>query len=93
MAKITDQTLRDKMIKNTGTETTVCANQTKHLREEEQGNYNTSSSNFGKKHTVNDKPMQRMEKFGTRPKSRPTGNRSCRFCSHGTVHHYTNALR
>ena len=33
-----------------------------------------------KKHAIKEEPIQRMERFSTRPKTRPTGNRPCRFC-------------
>ena len=30
---------------------------------------------------IKEEPIQRVEKFGTRPKTRITGNRPCRFCN------------
>ena len=32
------------------------------------------------KQVIKEEPIQRMERFGVRPKIRPTGNRPCRFC-------------
>ena len=32
------------------------------------------------KHAIKEEPIQRMERFGTRPKTTPTGIRSCRCC-------------
>ena len=33
------------------------------------------------KQLINEEPITRMEKFGTRPKTEITGTRSCRFCN------------
>ena len=33
------------------------------------------------KHMIKEKPIQRMERFGTRPKNKNYGNRTCRFCN------------
>ena len=33
------------------------------------------------KHIIKDEPIQRMERFGTRPKNKNFGNRTCRFCN------------
>ena len=33
------------------------------------------------KHIIEEEPIQRMEKFGTRPKKKYFGNRTCRFCN------------
>ena len=33
------------------------------------------------KQIIKEEPKQRMKKFGTRPKTRITGNRPCRFCN------------
>ena len=32
------------------------------------------------KYAIKEEPIQRMERFGTQPKTRPTGNKPCRFC-------------
>ena len=32
------------------------------------------------KHAIKEEPIQRMARFGARPKTRPTGKRPCRFC-------------
>ena len=34
-----------------------------------------------KKQIIKEEPIQKMEKFGTRPKTKITGNRPCRFCN------------
>ena len=31
-------------------------------------------------HPIKEEPIQRTERFGARPKTKPTGNRPCRFC-------------
>ena len=33
------------------------------------------------KHMIKEEPIQRMERFGTRPKNKNFGNRTCRFCN------------
>ena len=33
------------------------------------------------KHMIKEKPIQRLERFGTRPKNKNYGNRTCRFCN------------
>ena len=33
------------------------------------------------KHIIKEEPIQRMERFGTRPKNKNFSNRPCRFCN------------
>ena len=52
-----------------------------HLREEEQEKHDPGGTNFGKKkQVIKEKPIQRLERFGLRPKTRPIGNRPCKLC-------------
>ena len=43
------------------------------------------------RHKIKEEPTQRMEKFGTRPKTKITGQDHADIAEHRIVHHYTNA--
>ena len=50
------------------------------FEKEEQEKHNTGVTNYGKKHVIKEEPKQKMERFGVRQKTRPTGNRPSRIC-------------
>ena len=43
------------------------------------------------KHIIKEEPIQRMERFGTRPRNKNFGNRTCRFCNAQKKHQCINA--
>ena len=83
MTAITDKELRDELMKEKTLE------QKKTIELIKQNTYETNNTkktipepliSAREKHVIKEEPIQRMERFGARPKTRPTGNRPCRFC-------------
>ena len=83
MTAITDKKLRDKMVKEKLLEQKKTIELLKQNTYEKKNKKNTIPEaliSAKERHTIKEEPIQRMEKFGTRPKNRITGNRPCRFC-------------
>ena len=83
LTAITDKKLRDKLMK----EKTIEMKKTIEMIKQsiyEKNKKNTIPEALittKEKQIIEEEPIQRMEKFGTRPKTRITGNRPCRFCN------------
>ena len=68
--------------KNSLNEERERSDKTKHIRKGKQKEYNTRGPGYNKrKKLINEEPIQRREKFSTRPRTKFTGTRSCRFCN------------
>ena len=83
MTAITDEKLRDKMMKEKTLELKKTIKLIKQNTYEKKNKKNTipeASISTKERHTIKEEPIQRMEKFGTRPKIKITGNKPCRFC-------------
>ena len=82
MTAITNKKLRDKTVKKT-------LEMKKLIDLIKQNTYKKNKGNTipealistKEKHIVKEEPIQRMERFGTRPKNKNFGIRPCRFCS------------
>ena len=84
MTAITDRKLRDKLMK----EKTLEMKQTiEMIKENIYGIKNKKNTipealiTTKEKQLIKEEPIQRMEKFGTKPKTRINENRPCRFCN------------
>ena len=83
MTAITDKKLRDKMMKEKTLELKKKIELLKQNTYEKKNKKNTIPEaliSTKERHTIKEEPIQRMKKFGTRPKTKITGNRSCRYC-------------
>ena len=83
MTAIIDKKLRDKLMEEESLELEKTIELIKQNTYEKKNKKNTIPETMiltRKKHAIKEEPIQRMERFGTRPKTRPTGNKSCRFC-------------
>ena len=84
MTAITDKKLRDKLLKEKTLEMKKTIKMIKQNTYEKKNKKNTIPEALittKEKQMIKEKPIQRVEKFGTRPKTRITGNRPCRFCN------------
>ena len=85
MTAITDKKLRDKPMKEkTVLEMKKTFEMIKQNTYEMKNKRNTKPEALittKEKQTIKEEQIQRMIKFGTRPKTRTTGNRPCRFCN------------
>ena len=82
MTAITDEKLRDKMMKEKTLEMKKTIKLIKQNTYETKNKKNTIPEaliSTKERHIIKE-PIQRMEKFETRPKTKITGNRSCRYC-------------
>ena len=76
--------LRDKTMKEKTLELKKIFELIKHNMYEKKNKENTISEaliSTKEKQIIKEEPIQRMEKFGARPKNRNFGNRTCRFCN------------
>ena len=84
MTAITDKKLRAKLMKEKTLEMKKTIEMNKQNTYEKKNKKITISEvliTTKKKQIIKEEPIQRMEKIGTRPKTRTTGNRPCRFCN------------
>ena len=84
MTAITDKKLRDKLMKEKTLEMKKTIEMIKQNTYEKKSKKNTIPEaliTMKEKQIIKEEPIQRMEKFGTRPKTKTTGNRPCRFCN------------
>ena len=82
MTLITDIKLRDKKMKEKTLELKKIIELIKQNTYEKKNKENTIPEaliSTKEKHMIKEEPIQRMERFGTRPKSKNYGNRACRF--------------
>ena len=84
MTAITDKKLRDKILKEKTLELKKITELIKQNTYEKKNKKNTIPEaliSSKEKQIIKEEPIQRMERFGTKPKSKQFGNRPCRFCS------------
>ena len=84
MTAITDKKLRDKLMKEKTLEVKKTIEMIEQNTYEKKNKKNTIPEALittKEKQISKEEPIQRMEKFGTRPKTRTAGNRPCRFCN------------
>ena len=84
MTAITDKKLRDKIMKEKTLEMKKIIELIKQNTYEKKNKKNTIPEaliSTKEKHIIKEEPIQRMERFGTRPKNRNFSNRPCRFCN------------
>ena len=84
MTAITDKKLRDKLMKEKTIEMKKTIEMIKQNTYEKKNKKNTIPEALittNEKQMIKEEPIQRVEKFGTRPKTRITGNPPCRFCN------------
>ena len=84
MTAITDKKLRDKLLKEKTLEMKKTIEMIKQNTYEKKNRKNTIPEALittKEKQIIKEEPIQRMENFGTRPKTRTAGNRPCRFCN------------
>ena len=83
MTAITDKKLRDKLMKEKSLELKKTIELIKQNTYEKKNEKNTIPEALiltREKHAIKEEPILKMERFGARSKTRPTGNRPCRFC-------------
>ena len=83
MTAITDKKLRDRMMKEKTLEMKKTIELIKQNTSEKKNKKKTIPEaliSAKERNTIKEEPIQRMEKFGTKPKTKITGNRPCRFC-------------
>ena len=84
MTAIIDKKLRDKIMKEKTLELKKIIELIKQNTYEKKNKKNTIPEaliSTKEKHMLKEEPIQRMERFGTRPKNKNYGNRTCRFCN------------
>ena len=84
MTAITDKKLRDKLMKDKTLEMKKTIEMIKQNTYEKKNKKNTTPEALitaKEKQIIKEEPIQRMEKYGTRQKTRITGSRPCRFCN------------
>ena len=84
MTAITDKKLRDKIMKEKTLEMKKIIELIKQNTYEKKNKKNTIPEaliSTKEKLIIKEEPIQRMERFGTRPKNRNFSNRPCRFCN------------
>ena len=84
MTAITDEKLRDKIMKEKTLELKKIIELIKQNTYEKKNKKNTIQEaliSTKEKHMIKEEPIQRMERFGNRPKNKNYGNRTCRFCN------------
>ena len=84
MTAITDKKLRDKIMKEKTLEMKKIIDLIKQNTYKKENKKNTIPEallSTKEKHIIKEEPIQRMERFGTRPKNKNFGNRPCRFCT------------
>ena len=84
MTACTDKKLRDKIMKEKTLDLKKVNKLIKRNTYEKKNKKNTIPEaliSTKEKQIIKDEPIQRMERFGTRPKNENFGNRICRFCT------------
>ena len=84
MTAITDKKLRDKVMKEKTLELKKIfelKNQNTYEKKNKKNTIPEASISTKEKHMMKEEPIQRMERFGTRPKNKNYGIRTCRFCN------------
>ena len=84
MTAITDKKLRNKIMKEKTLELKKVFELIKQNTYEKKNKKNTIPEaliSTKEKQMIKEEPIQRMERFGVRPKNRNFGNRTCRFCT------------
>ena len=84
MTAITTKKLRDKLMKEKTLEmkkTIVMIKQNTYEKKNKKNTIPKALITTKENQIINEDPIKRMKKFGTRPKTRTTGNRPCRFCN------------
>ena len=84
MTAITVKKLRDKLMKEKTLEmkkTIEMIIQNAYEKKNKKNTVPEALITTKEKQMIKEEPIQRVEKFGTRPKTRITGNRPCRFCN------------
>ena len=84
MTATTDKKLRDKLMKEKTLEMKKTIEMIKQNTYEKKNKKNTMPEALitaKEKQKIKEEPIQRMEKYGTRPKTRITGSRPCIFCN------------
>ena len=84
MTAITDKKLRDKIMKEKTLELKKVIELIKQNTYEKKHKKNTIPEaliSTKEKQIMKEEPIKRMERFGTRPKHKNFGNRTCRFCT------------
>ena len=83
MTAITDKKLRDKLMKEKTLELKKTIELVKQNTYEKKNKKNTIPEaliSTKEKQAIKEEPIQRLERFGTRPKNRTIANRPCRYC-------------
>ena len=82
LTAITDKKLQEKLMKKTLElkETIELIKQNTYGKKNKKNTITETLSSAKEKHVMKEKPIQRMERFGAKPKNRPTGNKPCKFC-------------
>ena len=84
MTAITDKKFWDKIMKEKTLELKKIIEMIKQITYEKKNKKNTIPEaliSTKVKHIIKEEPIQRIERFGTRPKNKQFGNRTCRFCN------------
>ena len=84
MTAITDKKLRDKIMKEKTLEMKKIIELIKQNTYEKKNKKNTIPEaliSTKEKHIIKEEPIQRMERYGTKPKNKNFGNRPCRYCN------------
>ena len=84
MTAITDKKLRDKIMKEKTLELKKIIElikQNTYEKKNKKTKIPEALISTKEKQILKEEPIQRMEKFGARPKNRNFGNRTCRFCN------------
>ena len=66
---------------NTGTEEKIELIKQKTYKKNKKNTIPEALISSKEKQIIKEEPIQRMERFGTKPKKKQFGNRPCRFCS------------
>ena len=93
MTTITDKKLRDKIMNEKTQELKKTIEMIKQNTYEKKNKENTMPEaliSTKEKHIIKEEPIQRMERFGTRPKNKKKifGNRPADFATHQISHRY-----
>ena len=83
MTAITDKKLRDKLMKEKNSEMKKTIEMIKQNTYEKKNNKNTIPEVLisNREKEIKEEPIQRKDKFNTRPRNKPNNNRPCRFCN------------
>ena len=83
MTAITDKKLRDKLLKEKKPEIKKAIEMIKKNTYEKRNKKNTKPEAIisNREKEIKEEPIQRMDKFNTRPGNKFNNNRSCRFCT------------